>query len=192
MSDNDAHRLRVAEAAVRGRPALLVDRDGTLIEDPGYLSDPDKVRLLPQAIETLQAFRGAGYALVLITNQSGVGRGYFGWPEYEAVAASVRAHLGLAFDAEVVCGHAPGAADCDWRKPSPGMILAAARALDLDLPRSVMIGDKLSDLEAAAAAGASRLIHVLTGHGAKERAAVLASSLTIEAVDDLTQVTCGS
>lgn len=192
MSHETAHRLWVAEDAPRGRPALLVDRDGTLIEDPGYLSDPDKVRLLPQAVETLQAFRDAGYALVLITNQSGVGRGYFGWGDYDAVAAAVRAQLGLAFDAEAVCGHAPGAADCDWRKPSPGMILAAARALDLDLPGSVMIGDKLSDLVAAAAARVPRLIHVLTGHGAKERAAVLASALDIEAVDDLSRVTCGS
>lgn len=192
MTHADAHRLRVEPGARHGLPALFVDRDGTLIEDPGYLSDPNGVRLLPQAVETLQSFREAGYALVLITNQSGVGRGYFGWSDYEAVADAVRHSLGLVFDAEAVCGHAPGDVGCDWRKPLPGMILTASRALEIDLARSVMIGDKLSDLEAAAAAGAGRLIHVATGHGERERPAVLASPLAIETVDDLSQVSCGS
>lgn len=177
-----------------GRPALFLDRDGTLIEDPGYLSNPAGVRLLPGAAGALWRFRKAGFTLVLVTNQSGIGRGYFDWRAYEAVAETVRAALaneGLDFDAEVVCGHAPGG-DCGWRKPAAGMILAAAAALQSNLVGSVMAGDKLSDLESGAAAGVGRLVHVATGAGPSERPIVERSQLTIERVADLGSVPCAS
>jgi histidinol-phosphate phosphatase family protein len=186
----DAHRVRLRPGAVRGGPALFIDRDGTLIEDPGYLSDPAWVKLIPGAAEALKRFAGLGYSLVLITNQSGVGRGYFGWDAYDRVAETLRAALsaeGVVLDAEAVCGHAPEEA-CDWRKPGPGMIREAAAQLGLDPAVSVMVGDKLSDLEAGAAAGVGRLAHVATGQGAAERAAVAASPLSIEPLDDLSQL----
>jgi D-glycero-D-manno-heptose 1,7-bisphosphate phosphatase len=190
MSDPH-HRLLVAESAVKGLPALLVDRDGTLIEERDYLSDPAQVRLLPGAATTLRRFRDAGHALVLVTNQSGVGRGYFDWAVYETVASALREQLaaeGVTLDAEAVCGHAPADA-CDWRKPQPGMISAAGQALQLDLRGSVMVGDKLSDLQAANTAGVGRLVHVASGHGAAERAAVLASGLKVVLLDALAELT---
>ena len=172
----EGHRLRLAAHPRRAVPALFVDRDGTLIEDPGYIADPEKVRLIPGAAAALRGFHDAGYALILITNQSGIGRGYYGWSDYEAVATRFRDLLaaeGVSFDAELACAHAPEAA-CDWRKPAPGMIREAADRLDLDLAGSVLAGDKLSDLEAGAAAGVPRLVHVATGHGAEERGRVAA------------------
>ena len=172
----EGHRVRLAAHPRRATPALFVDRDGTVIEDPGYIADPDKVRLIPGAAAALRRFRGAGHALVLVTNQSGIGRGFYSWPDYEAVAARFRDLLAaedVEFDAELACAHAPEAR-CDWRKPAPGMIRAAADRLDLDLGRSVLAGDKLSDIEAGAAAGIRRLVHVGTGHGAEERERVAA------------------
>ncbi len=180
--------MLIRPGAARGGPALFVDRDGTLIEDPGYLSDPAGAHLIPGAAEALKRFAGVGYALVMVTNQSGVGRGYFGWDDYDLVAEAVRAALldhGVILDAEIVCGHAPSEPECDWRKPGPGMITEASARLGLDPSRSVMVGDKLSDLEAGAAAGVGRLVHVLSGQGAAEQAAVMASPLSAEELDDL-------
>ena len=108
--DDGFHRFRLAEAPRRNGPALFLDRDGTLIEDPGYLSDPDDVRVLAGVPEALRRFRAAGHALVVVTNQSGIGRGLYGWDDYEAVAARLRDLLaaeGIVFDAEYACGHAP-------------------------------------------------------------------------------------
>jgi D-glycero-D-manno-heptose 1,7-bisphosphate phosphatase len=170
------HALRLATHPRRAAPALFVDRDGTVIEDPGYIHDPDKVRLIPGAAATLRRFHDAGFALILVTNQSGIGRGFYSWADYEAVAARLRELLaaeGVTFDAELACAHSPEAR-CDWRKPAPGMILEAAARLDLDLGHSLLAGDKLSDLEAGAAAGIPDLVHVGTGHGNAERALVAA------------------
>jgi len=172
----DEHRVRLAAHPRRAVPALFVDRDGTVIEDPGYIYNPEKVRLIPGAAATLRRFRDAGFSLILVTNQSGIGRGLYGWADYEAVAARLRSLLDaedVIFDAELACAHAPDA-HCTWRKPAPGMIREAAARLDLDLGRSVIAGDKLTDLEAGAAAGIARLVHVATGHGATERERVAA------------------
>jgi len=191
MSVDPEHRLELAATARRGVPALFLDRDGTLIDDPGYIADPDKVRLIPEAVAAMRRFRDAGRALVLVTNQSGIGRGLYSWADYDAVATRLGALLaqeGLVVDAAVACGHSPEeGAVCGWRKPAPGMILAAGHALGLDLARSVLVGDKLSDIEAAAAAGIPRAVHVLTGHGAAERAAVVAGRPKLDLVlaDDL-------
>ena len=187
----DAHRVRVRDMALEGGPAFFLDRDGTVIEDPGYISDPTAVRLLPGAVAALTRFRAAGYALVLVTNQSSIGRGYYSWDAYEAVAARLRALLAeadVALDAEFACAHTPEeGTTCGWRKPSPGMILEAARRLRLDLSRSLMAGDKLADIEAAAAAGLPRAIHVRTGAGVAERPKVEAwrGSIRVEFRDDL-------
>jgi D-glycero-D-manno-heptose 1,7-bisphosphate phosphatase len=184
--DDPDHRYRTAPAPRRGAPALFLDRDGTLIEDPGYLSDPGEVRLLPGVAGALRRFRDAGYALVVVTNQSGIGRWLYGWDEYEAVAARLRADLadeGVTLDAELACGHGPEAgAACGWRKPAPGMILAAAERLDLDLSRSLLAGDKRLDIEAAAAAGLPRAAHVATGQGAAERVKFVGTHFPLDLV----------
>jgi len=108
----DEHRVRLAAHPRRAVPALFVDRDGTVIEDPGYIDNPEKVRLIPGAAATLRRFRDAGFSLILVTNQSGIGRGLYGWPDYEAVAARLRSLLDaedVIFDAELACSHAPDA-----------------------------------------------------------------------------------
>ena len=141
------------------RPALFVDRDGTLIEDPGYIADPDKVRLIAGAAAALRRFRDAGYALILVTNQSGIGRGLYRWSDYEAVAARFRALLaseGVVFDAELACGHSPEEGTPAAGGSRPRHDPRGRRPSGLDLARSVIAGDKLSDLEAGAAAGIPR------------------------------------
>jgi D-glycero-D-manno-heptose 1,7-bisphosphate phosphatase len=189
--DDGFHRFRLADSPRRDCPALFLDRDGTLIEDPGYISDPGDVRLLDGVPEALRGFRDAGYALVVVTNQSGIGRGLYGWADYEAVAARLRQLLaaeGIALDATFACAHAPEAgAACGWRKPAPGMILAAAEHLGLDLGRSLLAGDKRLDIEAAAAAGLPRAAHVMTGQGRAERSKLVGQRfpLDLDLIDDL-------
>ncbi len=183
---NEPHRIALAEQPKRNGPALFLDRDGTLIEDPGYVCRAEDVRLIPGVAAALARFRDAGYALVIVTNQSGIGRGLYGWEDYDAVAARLESLLaadGIVFDAVVACGHSPEEGDrCGWRKPAAGMIRAATDVLGLDLSRSLMAGDKLIDVRAAEAAGLPRAVHVATGQGARDRAAVLAWQTKISVV----------
>jgi len=189
------HRIDLAEKPARGCPALFLDRDGTLIEDPGYIADPGEVQLIPGVVRTLSRYRIAGYALVIVTNQSGIGRGLYCWADYYAVAARIEAVFaaeGIVFDAVLACGHSPETEPpCGWRKPAPGMIHEAARLLSLDLPRSLMVGDKLADLQAAEAAGLSRAIHVASGQGAAARADLAGwrATIPVDLVDDLSALT---
>jgi D-glycero-D-manno-heptose 1,7-bisphosphate phosphatase len=185
-----------------GRPAVFLDRDGTLSGEIGYIHRADLPRyaLLPGVAHALIRLKAAGYALVVLTNQSGVGRGYFGADVVDAVHARMRALLlgdGAAVDAVYYCPHHPdplGAADngelpegrvqarpvaelcvdCDCRKPKPGLALRAARDLGLDLAASWMVGDKSADLGLAASAGLKGGILVLTGYGQKTLASLRA------------------
>ena len=141
------------------RPAVFLDRDGTLIEDRGYLHDPDLVRLLPGVADGLRRLRTAGFVCVVVTNQSGIGRGMFAEADYRHVHAEMLRRLtaeGAILDAAYFCPAAPAAEGADEhpdRKPSPGMLLRAAADLDLDLTRSWMIGDAPRDVEAGRRAG---------------------------------------
>lgn len=153
------------------RPAALLDRDGTIIVERDYLGDPAGVELIPGAAAALRRLAAMGYALVVLTNQSGVARGYFGLDDVARVHGRLEALLaaeGVRLDGVYICPHGPTDA-CDCRKPLPGMAHAAARDLGLDLARSVMIGDKKVDLDLGRAVGA-RAVLVRTGHGAKEEA----------------------
>jgi D-glycero-D-manno-heptose 1,7-bisphosphate phosphatase len=136
------------------RRALLLDRDGTLIGDVGYPRDPARVEPLPGALEALRALQ-ADFALVIVSNQSGIGRGLIS--EAEALAVHDRmielfGRGGVRFTGAYYCPHAPDAG-CACRKPAPGLLLDAARELGLDLAGSIMIGDKPSDIVAGLAAG---------------------------------------
>ena len=136
------------------RPAIFLDRDKTLNEDPGYLADPAAVRLLPGVTEGLQLLQAQHFPLVLISNQAGVGRGYFSETALHAVHERLTALLaagGVQLTAAYYCLHAPSDG-CACRKPAPGMLLQAAQEHHFDLTSSFMIGDKLSDLEAGRAA----------------------------------------
>ena len=160
------------------RPALFIDRDGVLIEDKHYLSDAELVQLCVGSKEILLSAQSLGYPIVVITNQSGIARGYFDWNAYERVTDRLLTLLGaeVAISAIYANGYSPTSPDKTWRKPSPGMLLAATEDLNLDLKHSVLIGDRLCDLEAGANAGLATVVHVLTGHGKKERPAVLNAS----------------
>ena len=155
-------------------PALFLDRDGVLIEDKHYLSDPDQVVLCPGVKALLKEAKTQKYPVVVITNQSGIARRHFDWQAYQRVTDRLLQLLD-SFDSLAAIyanGYGPDAPVDSWRKPSPAMLRAAASDLNLDLSRSLLIGDRLSDLKAGARAGLAWLGHVHTGHGAKERPAV--------------------
>lgn len=139
--------------------ALFLDRDGTLIVDVGYPRDPALVSLLPGVAPALRAIAARGFRLVIVSNQSGVARGLITPAEARAVQAKVDelfAAEGIHFAGAYFCFHGPDEG-CQCRKPRPGLLLDAAKELDLDLSRSVTIGDKASDLDAGRAAGCAAL-----------------------------------
>lgn len=156
-----------------GRPAVFLDRDGTLIREAEYLADPDGVELLPGVPEALRALRAAGFALVVVTNQSGIARGLYGEDDYRRVAHrvdEVLAAAGAPVDATYYCPHHPDhGPPCDCRKPALGMHRRAAASLGLDLSASWFVGDKASDVEPAALVG-GRGILVRTGYGRRTEA----------------------
>lgn len=139
------------------------------MEEVEYCREPEKVRLLPGVVDGLRRLQAAGYALVIVSNQSGIGRGWITPEEYEAVHARLLELLGAGLiEAAYFCPDAPEAAT-ERRKPAPGMLLEAARDLGLDLSASWMIGDKSSDAQCAHAAGAGAIL-VQTGYGASQAA----------------------
>lgn len=150
------------------RPAVFLDRDGTLMVDSGYVGSPDEVVLMDGAAAALADLREDGFAIVIVTNQSGVARGRFGSTDVEAVHRRLDQLLSAAnplarVDAYYWCSHGPGSAGqevCQCRKPRPGLILQAAADLGLDLGRSVGIGDADRDIEAAIAAGCGHWIRL--------------------------------
>jgi D-glycero-D-manno-heptose 1,7-bisphosphate phosphatase len=161
---------------VTSRPAVFIDRDGTLTEEVGYVNHPSRLQLLPRAGEAIRRLNAAGLAAVVVTNQTGIARGYFSESVLHAVNESLRAQLarvGARLDGFYAClhhpseGEAPYRAQCECRKPKPGLLLRAAEELGLDLARSTMVGDKASDLVAARTVGAGAVL-VLTGYGRGE------------------------
>ena len=161
---------------VVSRPALFVDRDGTLTEEVGYVNHPRRLRLLPRSAEAVRRLNQAAVPAVVVTNQAGVARGYFSPDVLTAVNDELLRQLkeaGASVDGVYVCPHHPSAGappyrqECDCRKPRPGLLTRAAADLALDLTRSAVVGDKPSDLEAAARVGA-RGVLVLTGYGLGE------------------------
>jgi lipopolysaccharide heptosyltransferase II len=169
-----ARGSRPAALGAAVAPAAFLDRDGTIIEDPGYLADPEGIRFIPGAREAARALQDAGYRLFLVTNQAGVARGLFSEANVHKVNLRLRellAEVGVRLDGIYYCPHHPEYGppayrrDCDWRKPGPGMIHRAAREYPLDLSRSVIIGDHLSDAAVAEAFPGMRGVLLLTGHG---------------------------
>ena len=144
------------------RPALFLDRDGVIVEDTHYLGRAEHVHMLPGAAEAIGRCNRRGIPVVLVSNQSGIGRGFYDWSGFQAVQAALTdalAQAGARLDAVFACAHhadgeAPfNIADHPWRKPNPGMIVAAAERMKFDLPASWIVGDRASDLAAGRAAG---------------------------------------
>lgn len=166
-----------AERFARGggrRPALFLDRDGVVVKEVGYLGDPKDLRLLEPAAELIAAANRREIPVVLVTNQSGIGRGYFGWSDFAGVQARLHRELAArdaVLDMVLACPFHPEARASfrhpahPWRKPRPGMLLRGAERLPIALGRSWIIGDQPRDLEAGRAAGLAVGILVLGGHG---------------------------
>jgi D-glycero-D-manno-heptose 1,7-bisphosphate phosphatase len=161
---------------VTSRPAVFIDRDGTLTEEVGYVNHPSRLRLLPRSAEAVRRLNAAGVAAVVVTNQAGIARGYFSEKLLDEVHDVLRAQLaaaGARLDGLYACVHHPSEGEppyrarCDCRKPQPGLLVRAAAELGLDLTRSTMVGDKASDLVPARTVGAGAVL-VLTGYGRGE------------------------
>jgi D-glycero-D-manno-heptose 1,7-bisphosphate phosphatase len=167
-------------------PAGFLDRDGTIIEDPGYLDDPEQVQLIPDAASAIRRLNEAGWIVVVVTNQSGIARGYYTEAEYEAVRARVDELLsrqGARIDAHYHCPHYPAIAPCDCRKPGLKHYLHAIGRFGIDPAKSWCVGDRLSDVTPAVRLGAHGLL-VRTGEGDANR--IEAELAGFEAVPDLT------
>ena len=154
-------------ATERAAPGLFLDRDGVVVEDVGWLRRARDARLLPGIAALIAAANRAGVPVAVVTNQSGIGRGLFGWGEFAAVQRAIAAALareGARWDAVFAAPFPPG--EQRMRKPAPGMLLAAAQALGLNIGASWMLGDRASDMEAAWRAGAAG--GILIGAGQDE------------------------
>jgi D-glycero-D-manno-heptose 1,7-bisphosphate phosphatase len=161
------------EDVAMARPAVFLDRDGVLIEDVHYLAHPDQVQLIPGSAQAISQLNTRGVPVIVVTNQAGVARGYF--PESRVAEVHGRidellAAAGARIDRYYYCPHHPTAGSgsyrvaCECRKPRPGMLHRAAMDLKIDLARSYLVGDKISDLEAAMHAGCCPML-VRTGDG---------------------------
>ena len=150
------------------RPAVFLDRDGTLMEEVEYCSDPARVHMYSGVPEALRKLKQAGFRTFVITNQSGIGRGLFTEAQYQAVQAELLRQIGEELlDGSYYCPDAPGVPSTR-RKPEPGMVFDAAADFDLDLARSFFVGDKCADVECGRRAG-TRTILVRTGYGSRQK-----------------------
>ncbi|MFH1414868.1 MAG: D-glycero-beta-D-manno-heptose 1,7-bisphosphate 7-phosphatase [Elusimicrobiota bacterium] len=147
-------------------PAVFFDRDGTINVDRGYVSTKEKLEFLPGVFEAMREIRKAGYLIVIITNQSGIARGYYTEADYMRLNTYFMQKMkeeGVIIDRVYHCPHHPDE-DCSFRKPNPGMIFKARDELNIDLAESFVIGDKVTDIKAAENAG-TKSIMVMTGYG---------------------------
>jgi D-glycero-D-manno-heptose 1,7-bisphosphate phosphatase len=158
------------------RWAVFLDRDGVICTEEGYISEPGQLRLIPGSADAIRLFNENGIAAIVVTNQSGVARGFFTEETVAAVNRAMHERLeeqGAYLDAVYYCPHHPdGVVEkyrrvCDCRKPATGLLRQAADECNLDLKRSYLVGDKLSDIECAVRSGLKGIL-VLTGYGAEE------------------------
>lgn len=181
------------------KPAVFLDRDGTINQEKEYLYRIEDFEFVPGAPEAIRMLNAAGLFVVVVTNQSGVARGYYTEADVEALHRHIDVELasyGARVDAWLYCPHHPTvngsyAAPCGCRKPLPGMLLEAADRYGIDLTASVMIGDKRADLEAGRAAGCRQIL-VRSGYGAGEESQISAGIAVhddlLSAVRDLLEV----
>jgi D-glycero-D-manno-heptose 1,7-bisphosphate phosphatase len=158
------------------RPAVFLDRDGTLIEDMGYINHIDRLHVFPWTGPAVRKLNEAGIPVVVVTNQGGVAMGYFPEVLVEDIHDKIRSELnksGATLDAVFYCPHHPNGVvekyrrTCQCRKPAPGLLLRAAQEFDIDLQRSFLVGDRFRDAETAFGIGAKGIL-VLTGYGKGE------------------------
>jgi D-glycero-D-manno-heptose 1,7-bisphosphate phosphatase len=165
------------------RPALFLDRDGVIVRDTAYLGRAEDLRMIDGVAPEIARCNTLGIPVVVVTNQSGIARGYYDWDGFRTVQAALSAALAAAgahLDAVLACGyHAEGLGPLrvdghSWRKPNPGMIIAAGRGMNLNLSRSWIVGDRAHDLAAGAAAGLAGGTLVAPDDGERQQASLLA------------------
>lgn len=164
-------------SAFTQKPCLFIDRDGVVVEETHYLHSVDAVQFIAGVAEAVAKANASGIPVVMVTNQAGIGKGFYGWDDFHAVQHHVYQHyraFDAHFDMALACAyHAEGVgcyaiADHPWRKPRPGMLKEAERLLGIDLTRSFIVGDTLADLFAGESASLSAGALVKTGHGMRE------------------------
>jgi D-glycero-D-manno-heptose 1,7-bisphosphate phosphatase len=168
-------------------PAIFLDRDGTIIEDRNYISRPEQVVILPGAPSVLRQLQAAGFKLFIVSNQSGVGRGYFTLADVEKVNDHIRQEFGregVIFNKIYVAPEAPDTPS-RGRKPSPQFLFDARDEFGIDLAQSYIMGDKMIDLECGWNAGVRRPVLVRTGHGSKTERDYHGKITAAIVVDDL-------
>ena len=156
-------------------PALFLDRDGVIVEETGYLHEPEKVRLVAGITDIMGRANACGIPIIVVTNQGGIGRGLFRWEDFAAVQEEITRRLnraGVHWDGVLASPFGPG--NSPMRKPRPGMLLAAAATLGIDRAASRIIGDRETDIEAGRAAGLAGGILVGDGYSSGERQRALA------------------
>lgn len=156
-------------------PVLFLDRDGVIIEDVHYINDPNKVKLCLGARKLIRKFYENNIAIVIITNQSGISKGLITWADYISVTKSMIEKLGNPnpISAIYANSHLSDLPRTNWRKPNPNMIFQAITDLNLDIKKSILIGDRGSDILAGINAGIENIISVETGYGLKEKNKIL-------------------
>jgi len=176
-----------------GKRAVFLDRDGVMNVDNGYVSQVDDFEFIEGVIEACKTLKEKGYLLVLITNQSGIARGYFSEEQFHTLTEWMDwslADRGVDLDGIYYCPHhsekgiGEYKVDCDCRKPKPGMLLSAIEELNIDVSRSILVGDKVSDIQAGLAAGVKRNYLVRTGKVITEEGEKLATAV----FDDLNSI----
>ena len=152
---------------MKKQPAVFLDRDGTLIEEVNYLSHVEDLRLFPFSASAVKLLKDNGFLVIVVTNQSGIGRGIFDEASMHSIHEQIQVELSGAIDAFYFCPHLP-CDGCNCRKPNLGMVESAVADFDIDLERSWMVGDKKVDVETGFAAGLQSAL-VLTGYGRQHK-----------------------
>ena len=199
-----AHPLKLEPtrtAKKESRKAIFFDRDGVLIKDVNYIKNVQDVTLLKGVNNLLKLSRDLGYLNIVITNQSGISRNLFTWEDYEKITNKMLEIINLPFAINAIYanGESPNDLPFDksWRKPNPNMILRASKDFKIDLSKSILIGDRFSDIKSGENAGIKKSFHVLTGHGKKERGKIIENyiiqnkSFNLKLLNDLSSIkTC--
>ncbi|PCS21742.1 D-glycero-beta-D-manno-heptose 1,7-bisphosphate 7-phosphatase [Candidatus Enterovibrio escicola] len=176
-----------------GKPAVFIDRDGVINIDHGYLNKVDDFEYIDGVFDACRSLKMMGYLLVLITNQSGIARGYYTEDDFLSLTEWMKwefSNRGVNFDGIYYCPHHPKYGygmykkDCDCRKPKPGMLIDASSTLKIDMENSVMIGDKVSDIRAAESVGITTKILVRTGKKVTEEGVSLAT-IILDSIADV-------
>jgi D-glycero-D-manno-heptose 1,7-bisphosphate phosphatase len=175
--DNVWSQVIADRSSTAGHPALFLDRDGTIVEEVNYLHRPEDIAFIPGAIDVIHKANQLEIPVVIVTNQAGIGRQYYDWPQFIEVQKKLLTVLfdeGASIDAVFACPHHIDARapyfhkDHPWRKPNPGMLLAAQEEMGVDLSGSWIAGDRAVDVRAGLNAGFAGGIHLQTGHGIRE------------------------